>query len=196
MQVAPRNRAQSFAPFASFMPGELALLRPGQVLVIHSQERIVTLVDQGTIVAQGRCSTRAFRALLLLLFAPGGADYGSLYAALELDEEELGMALQQRSMHSKEFEAAAQRWRRYLTNQPTNAVRRAELLPLRRVMRGATGLDRFLTEGGFLWKIKAATWRAEASLSRGYALTEEKGSPTTSNIRSFPAFGSRRQSGM
>src|SRR5579859_5395089 len=74
------------ANFVHLSHDEVPALPTGYTLMLNIDERIVTLLAAGHIVAQCRCSPSAFRLLFFLLRAPLGADYAELLACLRCSD--------------------------------------------------------------------------------------------------------------
>ncbi len=121
-------------------------------LVLHTSEHIITLLEQGTILAQHRCSRYQFRLLLLLLKLPGGALHAELLAMLDCSEKTLKAILCASSEKDviRLIQHSSRRWQTHLSQiaKGGQQARRRELAVVRRSLTGKRGLNMLLRDFG------------------------------------------------
>lgn len=128
------------------------LFSSGRRLILHTSEHIITLFEQGTILAQHRCSSYQFRLLLLLLKLPEGALHAELLAMLDCSEKTLQAIL--RTYSEKDvirlIQNATRRWQTHLSQvaERGQQARRRELAVVRRSLTGKRGLNPLLRDFG------------------------------------------------
>ncbi len=123
-------------------------------LALTASTRIVTLIQQGTILVQHRLAKKQFRLLTLLLKQPGGALHAELLAILASSD-----ALFVRVLASADEQAVSllmqsevARWHAHLQKvmQGDPRAKRRELALLRRSLTGKRGLNATLKELGLV----------------------------------------------
>ncbi len=122
-------------------------------LVLNVTEQIVTLLQNGTILAQRHFPNSRFRLLVLLLKLPGGALHAELLALLYGSEKMVHAVLT--TSCEKEttdlIRSPTQQWHTHLVNasQRSPKAKRRELAVVRRSITGRAGLNTLLRDFGF-----------------------------------------------
>ena len=121
-------------------------------LVLNISDQIITLLNNGSILAQHYFPRYQFRLLLLLLKLPGGALHAELLAMLDSSEKSLQAMLT--TSGEKEvtmlMHRHIQRWQAHLSqiSQDGPKAKRRELAVVRRSLTGKRGLNTLLHDFG------------------------------------------------
>jgi hypothetical protein len=125
-----------------------------QQIALTVSTRIVTLLQQGTILAQHRLSKKQFRLLTLLLKLPGGALHAELLAILHCSDTMIAdvLAAADELAVSLIIQREVAHWKAHLQEVAHMGPRdkRRELAILRRSLTGKRGLNTILKEFGIV----------------------------------------------
>jgi hypothetical protein len=155
--------------FVQFSHQDVSVLPIGYSLTLNIDERIVTLLKDGHIQAQCRCSPSAFRLLFLLLQAPYGASYAELLAGLRCSESVFRQIFFSTSRQQilTTLAPLVDRWNRHLerTERQGKEALEKELKMIRRATKERSGVNAVLKKHGF-------SLRVQAMYRKGYLLTQ------------------------
>nr|BBH87498.1 hypothetical protein KTC_22490 [Thermosporothrix sp. COM3] len=148
--------------FLHFTAQETLALPAGHILMLNTEERIVTLFHAEYVRAQCRLTYSAMRLLFLLLLAPNGADYAELLACLHSKERGLFTATSLTELRER-LAPQIHHWSSWLKEAEPEAVEQA-LKKVRRVIKERNGLNTLLEKHHFGMTIRVL-------YGKGYLLT-------------------------